>query len=78
MIKKLFNFWERSKEQKAARLAARLIKALDDLGRVKAANGEASAVSIYEFSHVEYLQLTDGYQHKFEINFDKNGKIVKK
>lgn len=78
MIKKLFDFWKRSKEQKAAKLAARLIKVLDDLGRVKATGGEASAVSIYEFSHVEYLQLTDGYQHKFEINFDKNGKLLKK
>jgi len=78
MIKKLFDFWKRSKEQKAARLAAKLIKVLDDLGRVKATNGEASAVSIYEYSHVDYFELTDGYQHKFEIKFDKQGKIIKK
>ena len=78
MIKKLFDFWKRSKEQKAAKLAAKLIKVLDDLERVKATNREASSVSIYEYSHVEYLELTVGYRNKFEIRFDKNGKIVKK
>lgn len=77
MIKKLFDFWKRSNEQKAARLAAKLIKVLDDLGRVKAANGEASSVTIWEYSHVDYFELTDGYRNKINIKFNKEGEILK-
>lgn len=78
MIAKLFRFWKKSKEEKAARLAARLINVLDDLGRVKASNGEASLINIWEYSHVEYLELTDGYRNKINIRFNHKGKIVKR
>ena len=79
MIKKLFDFWKRSKEQKAARLAARLIKVLDDLGRVKAANGDAAMISIYEYSHIkDELELAIYSKNKIKISFNHSGKIVKK
>jgi hypothetical protein len=79
MIKKLFDFWKRSKEQKATRLAAKLIKVLDDLGRVKAANGDAAMISIYEYSHTEdELELVIYSKNRIDIKFNHSGKIIKK
>ena len=79
MIKKLFDFWKRSKEQKAARLAAKLIKVLDDIGRVKAHDGQATSVTIYEYSHIEdILELNGGREDNIEIRLNHSGKILKK
>lgn len=79
MIKKLFDLWKHSKEQKAARLAAKLIKVLDDIGRVKAHDGAATSVIIYEYSHIEdELELRGGYDSNIKINFNHSGKIIKK
>lgn len=78
MIKKLFDFWKCSKEQKAAKLAAKLIKVLDDIGRVKAHHGQAASVTIYEYSHIEdELELQGGHESNIKINFNHNGKILK-
>lgn len=48
MIKKLFDRWKKTKEQKAVKLALKLREVLFDIGYEKPSKGTANLISIWE------------------------------
>lgn len=78
MIKRLFDFWKCSKEQKAAKLAMKLVSVLNEIGRIPAHDGDAAAIRIYEYSHVDdRLKLNGGHEDNISILFNHKGEILK-
>lgn len=78
MIEKFFKFCRKSKEQQIAKTAMKLINLCNEIGRIKASDGDAAAVTIYEFSHEpDKLEINCGWRNNIEIKFNHKGKIIK-
>lgn len=77
MITNLFKLWKKSKKERASKLAAELVKTLNDIGRIPAQNGRAASITIYEYSHREdLLEMNGGPSDNIVIKFSHKGKVI--
>lgn len=68
--------FRKTKEEKTAKLAANLIKSLNDLGRKEAQGGDAVCIYIYEYSHIkDELSLQVSGDSIKEIKFNHKGEL---